>query len=58
MIFYLRFTVNLHEVVTVPMLLLAWQAYSPSSSGNTSLITRVATPPLYFKLMIPDELSV
>lgn len=55
---YLRFTVNLQEVVTVPMLLLAWQTYSPSSSGNTSLITRFAIPPLYFKLIIPEELNV
>ncbi|KYN06834.1 hypothetical protein ALC62_02217 [Cyphomyrmex costatus] len=40
----LRFTVSLQDVVSLPMLLVARHAYSPSSSGNTSLIMRVATP--------------
>lgn len=55
---YSRFTVNLQDVVDVPRLLVALQMYSPSSSGNISLIVRVAVPALYFKSTISEEFTV
>lgn len=55
---FLRLTVSLQDVVSLPMLLVARHLYSPSSSGNISLIVSVATPFLYLRSMISDELSV
>ncbi|KYQ52752.1 hypothetical protein ALC60_08167, partial [Trachymyrmex zeteki] len=54
----LRFTVSLQDVVSLPMLLVARHAYSPSSSGNTSLIVRVATPFQTYASTLPSLLQV
>ncbi|KYM88061.1 hypothetical protein ALC53_03163 [Atta colombica] len=56
----LRFTISLQDVVSLPMLLVARHAYSPSSSGNTSLIVRVATPFLFqtYIFTLPSLLQV
>ena len=53
---YLRFTVSLHFVLVEPFEFLASQQYSPSSSGNTSFICKVASPFLYLSSKISEEL--
>lgn len=51
----LRITVSLHLVVMLPIEFVALQTYSPSSSGKTSSIDKVAIPFLYFKSIISEE---
>ncbi|CAD6201333.1 GSCOCG00000134001-RA-CDS, partial [Cotesia congregata] len=53
-----RLTVNLHDVLAAPILLVALHVYSPSSSGKTSFITRVATRLLYLRSTTSDDLKV
>lgn len=54
---YLRLTVNLHDDSVTPIELVALHTYTPSSSGNTSLMLIVHNPFLFLISNISDELK-
>lgn len=53
----LRKTVSFPVVDTVPKEFVALHVYTPSSSGNTSFMDKVATLFLYLRSIISDECS-